>query len=282
MQTKSSLARLAFGLFFVLNFAFFTPSSTHAAILSEPTGSCPEYLAAINDVTVATGLPNKYKLEKQPMQCKQGMCWRPQTPGGEKTIKTDIPCNYSVDDIFVTVLNVVRMIFGLTGAMALIIFIVGALYYFILSAGDSGKVKQGKSLMVNSIIAIMITFGAGAIVTFAVRSIGGNIETKQNGATGNIILPVAACPVGGTERMQCKKTSDLNNVTNMVCDYRALKPDQEGVCESGCDYEDATNGLQGGDSEWNCQDVNLLDTDSRRNCRQGLCPGAANVQCCKL
>ncbi len=292
------------GIFAVLLFAStFAGHRAHAAILSEPTGTCPQYLTATAHKNTPTGETPKYTLDKVDMQCIQGMCNRcgPKADGTFDTsctkadaaitkggIKTDIPCNYSVDDIFVTVLNIVRLIFGITGGVALAVFIGGALYYFILSAGESGKIKQGKSLMVNSIIAIMITFGAGAIVTFVTKSIGADIGTGTNSVGQIVVDPDATpdCPVNGIQGQDCND----NEETNMVCYYG---PDVaiggrapiQGVCVDICRYNslppDASL-INDDKGTYQCTDKTTLTPVQQSTCKTGLCPGAANVQCCKL
>lgn len=268
-------------------------------LLPEPTGGCPDYLTATAWKNVPEGQAPKYTLDKVQMQCKQGMCHRcPPKPDGtvdtrctlaDAKVKTDIPCNYSIDDMFVTALNAVRIIFALTGAIALALFIWGGFRYWILSAGDSGKVKEGKSLMVNSLIAIIITFGAGAIVTFVVRGLGAEIGVDNRGAIGQIVADPKTrpeCPTNGTQGQDCVGREE----ENVTCYYGpdvaiGNRAPFAGVCIDTCRYNSLppdpslVNDEKG---TYQCTDRNLLTPAQQQTCKQGLCPGAANVQCCKL
>ena len=78
--------------------------------------------------------------------------------GGEVSIT-------SVSDIFELVANAVRIAMTLAGSLAVVAIIVASIYY-ILSAGDAGRVKQAKTILTNTVIGLFILMGAYAIVTF--------------------------------------------------------------------------------------------------------------------
>lgn len=309
MRQKPLLTRLALGLFFILNFTFLLPAPAHAQfqILPSPTGSCPTF-PVYGQKEVETTDKNGQKIKKIEkgikqivMACKAGMCHRCPWSGklddpaakecakGDATILTDIPCNYSVDDILNTVLNVVRLIFALTGAVALAMFIWGGVYYFILSQGESDKIKKGKALILNSVIAICIIFGAGVIVTFVTQSLGARFDTDEP-YTDTISTGSVSCPRGGRDGEKCLGQES----TNMVCDYgrdvaSGAVSTTEGKCVTLCEYnatppdqilENDTNGA------YQCVDTgtnfNLVTPAQKRTCQTDMCPGGATVQCCKL
>lgn len=308
MRQKPLLTRLALGLFFILNFTFLLPSSVHAQfqILPSPTGSCPTFpVYGQKEVEEKSNGQTIKKIEKGVKQigmvCKAGMCNRCPWSGklddpaakecakNEATILTEIPCNYSVDDILNTVLNVVRLIFALTGAIALAMFVWGGVYYFILSAGESDKIKKGKALIVNSVIAICITFGAGVIVTFVTKTLGGRFDSTES-YIGTINTGTIACPKGGRLGAKCLGQDS----PNMVCDYSGdietgAVSAEEGTCISLCQFNtlppdpilfNDTNGA------YQCVDTgtnfNLVTPAQKRTCQTDMCPGGVSVQCCKL
>ncbi len=273
----------------VLNSLFIIPSPVHAQwkVLSTPTGSCPNYLTATkwkNDDT-----NKKYTLDKVEMQCKKGMCFRcpPSATGtvdvkcelSRASIPTDIPCNYSIDDILGTALNVVRIIFGLTGAIALIMFVYGG-FLWLTSGVSKDNVAKGKAIVTNSTIAIFIILGAGLIVSFVTKSLGGQIE-DFGGATGTILLQ-NQCPAGVKDGDACKGGSDTTG--NMVCECDKNTGevcDQGGTCVTQCEYQTTYNEDYNG-TDMQCMDSNLLTPAQKQTCQTDLCPGGANIKCCKI
>jgi len=73
------------------------------------------------------------------------------------------------------VINFSRMILGIVGSVALLMFIIGG-FMWITSAGSSERVNKGKSLMTNTIIGIVIVAVAWFAVNFIVNSLAGTSQ----------------------------------------------------------------------------------------------------------
>jgi len=77
------------------------------------------------------------------------------------------------DDVGVFVqlaINIGAYLFTFIGALALLVFVYGG-FKMIISAGDSGKIKEGKDAMIAAVIGIVIAFSGVAIVRFLGNSL---------------------------------------------------------------------------------------------------------------
>jgi hypothetical protein len=71
----------------------------------------------------------------------------------------------SLVDIVKVVGNVARILIAMSGAIAVIIIIVAALYY-IVSIGDPGRIKKAKDMITNTTVGLVVIMSAYAVVTF--------------------------------------------------------------------------------------------------------------------
>jgi len=74
----------------------------------------------------------------------------------------------NVSGAVVIVANIARILIWLAGALAVIFIIVGAIYY-IASAGDPGRIKRAKDILINSAVGVLLTVSAYAVVTFIAK-----------------------------------------------------------------------------------------------------------------
>lgn len=72
--------------------------------------------------------------------------------------------------LFQVGVNIARYIFGIAGAVALIMFIYGG-FLWMTSGGSTERVTHGKNVLINSVIALMIIFGAVTLVNFLIKSL---------------------------------------------------------------------------------------------------------------
>lgn len=80
--------------------------------------------------------------------------------------------------IFITLLiNIGNYIFGIIGALALIVFVYGG-FMFILSGGNQEKVKKGTDAMMAAVIGLAIAFGGYFIISFLGEAIKVKPEFK--------------------------------------------------------------------------------------------------------
>jgi hypothetical protein len=75
---------------------------------------------------------------------------------------------HALSDVLILAANVVRILIAVSGALAVIFLIVGGIY-FIVSAGDPGRVKTGKDIISNSIVGLIVVLVAYAVVTFIAK-----------------------------------------------------------------------------------------------------------------
>lgn len=71
----------------------------------------------------------------------------------------------SVSDVVVIIGNVLRIAISLAGGLAVVIIIVAAIYY-ITSAGDPGRIKRAKDILVNVTTGLVIIVIAYAVITY--------------------------------------------------------------------------------------------------------------------
>lgn len=72
-------------------------------------------------------------------------------------------------------IQLARYLFGIIGALALIMFVYGG-FMLILSQGSSEKVKKGTEIITAAVIGLVIMFGAYTLVSFLSEAI--NIQTE--------------------------------------------------------------------------------------------------------
>lgn len=269
---------------------FFVPiSNVHAqiTILPTPTGDCPKFPTPVpwkedKNSKTKTDKALLTTLEYPKMQCKKGMCWRCSTLSGNfkdtctnADIPTDIPCNYTLDDIIRTFIRGARLIFAIIGSLALFMFVLGGMF-MLTSSGNPEEYKKGMGILRNSIIALIITLGASAIVAATGKWVGANIlPTSEVAFTSD-------CPPRGKQGSTCRNSKE----SNMVCYYGPDIPlnmpgDDEGTCMSICEYNtlDPDPSL---DPAYECVDINTLTDEEKRNgqCQTLMCPGKPSNQCC--
>jgi len=67
--------------------------------------------------------------------------------------------------------NIINVVLGVTGSLALVMFIFGGLTWM-TSAGNSERVTKGKNILIWATIGLVIIFSAYALVKFVFTSIG--------------------------------------------------------------------------------------------------------------
>jgi hypothetical protein len=108
--------------------------------------------------------------------------------------------------------NIANLILGITGSLALLMFVYGG-FKMITAAGESGKVDEGKTVLKNAIIGIVIIMTSGLVINYGLSTLG---VTDVIGGQ---------CPGGGVSvelpsgKSKCVKTcSDLSeSATTYSC-----------------------------------------------------------------
>ncbi len=86
------------------------------------------------------------------------------------------PCTATGDcgvtDILAVLVNVAEYLLGISGAVALAMFVYGG-FTFVLAAGDKTKVGKAIGILKSAVIGIAIIFLSGVIVRFATKALTG-------------------------------------------------------------------------------------------------------------
>lgn len=77
-----------------------------------------------------------------------------------------------INEILQVVLNVSRLILGVLGSVTLVMFIYGGVI-FLTSAGSAQRVQQGKTILLNAVIGVIIVIFAWVLVSSLVGTITG-------------------------------------------------------------------------------------------------------------
>ena len=67
--------------------------------------------------------------------------------------------------------NVALLILGISGSIALFMFVYGG-FMVVLSAADSSKVTKGKTIIRNAVVGILIIMVSGIVLQYAVKQLG--------------------------------------------------------------------------------------------------------------
>ena len=87
---------------------------------------------------------------------------------------------YSLNDIVQVGIDVTQILLALSGSVALLFFIYGGIT-FLISGGSSEKVSQGKQIIVNSVIGLLIIFSSFIIIQFTMTAMGFTQDTSLFG-----------------------------------------------------------------------------------------------------
>ncbi|MBQ6395986.1 hypothetical protein IJH89_00155 [Candidatus Saccharibacteria bacterium] len=86
-----------------------------------------------------------------------------------RQITVDLP-NQDVDTTTMLT-NILSWVFGLTGILAVVMIIVSG-FQMSMSAGDAGAVTKAKNTLIYSVVGLVVSLFAFAIVTFVVGKVG--------------------------------------------------------------------------------------------------------------
>lgn len=117
------------------------------------------------------------------------ICEDPNVPPAAKTAAK---CGNSSDSIGPIIVEIVKVVIGLAGIVAVIFIIIGGIYYM-TSAGDASKVEKGKKTIIYAAIGLIICALAFAIVNWVIGSAlkqGGENDANKTGIITNQ-LPIA-------------------------------------------------------------------------------------------
>lgn len=130
--------------------------------------------------------------------------------------------------------RVAQFVFGIAGVIALVMFLYGG-FKWLTSGGSPEKVKDGQSLVVNTVIALFIIFGAYAGVQFLIGAVRG----ERAAESGKVFVEGERCKKGEKEGVALRFPSGLKCVADCgdteLADegYREMAPTPELECIAG-------------------------------------------------
>jgi len=86
-----------------------------------------------------------------------------------------------VDCLVLTAINVAKLILGISGSVALALFIYGG-FMMLISAGNEQMVTKGKSVLSGAVIGLIIIFVAYAGIFFLVKTLTEGTKGKERDA----------------------------------------------------------------------------------------------------
>lgn len=94
-------------------------------------------------------------------------------------------CNVGADNKAANhVVNIINVAIGFVALIAVIMIVIGGQRY-VVSAGDPGKLKQAKDMIVYSVVAIVVAVLAFAIVSFVSGAITSDANTGGSSSETN-------------------------------------------------------------------------------------------------
>ncbi|MFA6106187.1 MAG: pilin [Patescibacteria group bacterium] len=128
--------------------------------------------------------------------------------------------NCSLNDFVRIGTNVVQLIFGLAGSLALLFFIYGGIMW-VISGGNPDRVKKGLDAIKNAVIGLIIIFASYMIINFVMTSLGykmngGVWNTTPSGSTTTGITPPPTSPTPTPPQGGCCLISDAGRF-NETC-----------------------------------------------------------------
>ena len=82
----------------------------------------------------------------------------------------DLPNPLGQSDPRIIIGNIIKVVLGIVGSLALIIFIYGGLMWM-TSSGNTERIKKGRDTLVWATIGLMVIFGSYTVVNFVIQSL---------------------------------------------------------------------------------------------------------------
>jgi hypothetical protein len=170
--------------------------------------------------------------------------------------------NCSLDDVAQGFVLLTKWLIGSIGALALLYFIWGAIQWM-TSYGNQEKIRHGREIMLNTVIALVVAFISFLLVEFFVNSflLGGEESEHRVQSICSQAAMYANCNEVGQ--------------TNHVCSGHGFAEGLEtynGLCMSRCELEDIVDNAL----NWSC--INR-SSDTARNATdvENFCPNTEEV-----
>lgn len=146
----------------------------------------------------------------------------------------------SPDDILVVANKALEWLFGIVGALGLLMFVYGGAMW-VMSRGDSGMIGKGKSALVNTAIGMIIMFASSAIIVALQTGIG--IEDEYD----MLVTPTGSYDYAGTASTSAAKedASIKYGEIKLGAACQVLKSSKETQCVTGmyCYSKNSSTGV---------------------------------------
>ncbi len=98
-------------------------------------------------------------------------------------------------NLIVAIANIIRIIFGILGVIALLIILYGG-FTWMTAAGNPDRVEKAKKILISAIIGLAIIFSTFAIVSFIIKALTGEFWPGPGGPGGPGPTPPVVTPGG--------------------------------------------------------------------------------------
>lgn len=127
----------------------------------------------------------------------------------------------SADEIITLINNIVQWGVGISGALALLMFVIGGVF-MLFSAGSQSRVERGKDIVIGTTISLIYILGSWLIINFTLEALSSEYRlsgdyqntTSQNNIAGCCEMKTGAgvtiC-LGNQEKKACEEYAAKNN-----------------------------------------------------------------------
>lgn len=153
-------------LFSIFNFTFYIAAPAAAQIIPVPGTTCaydrsPEECR--KNICPCEGRDSEGEcIEGKQLMCYSGKCGKTAADAAA----ANLPCNFTLDDIVLSTINVAQFIIGITGALMLLFVAYGG-YQYVISMGNPEEIQKGKKILTSAFIGLILVFTATLFVRFA-------------------------------------------------------------------------------------------------------------------
>jgi len=164
-------------------------------------------------------------------------------------------------------INITKIMLGLLGSAALLMFIYGGFLMF-TSRGHSDQVQKGKDALINAVKGVIIVLASWMVINYGLAMMLDQDVSKPATIFGGQWATVACS--GSSSNAECLNKpkgdtcgTNLNGTVNSVCDG-------SGNCISKCENDYGSQGYSCR-SQSQCQAASI---------KTEICPGGNNTVCC--
>jgi hypothetical protein len=118
-------------------------------------------------------------------------------PGVSPEKWTIPPGSCSVEQIMDLARNIVKWGAGISGALALFMFIIGGVW-MVFSVGNQSRVQRGKDILTGTTIALIFILSSWLIINFILTALGSRFELKGDEDTPSSAFSASACCIAFT------------------------------------------------------------------------------------